>query len=295
MLRRSLFLSICGIIGLLVANANTDLAYRLPDIPDSLITPEERGDYLIEHYWDNFEVENRSSVGQQEVVEEVFADYVTLMRIASRESTVKSIERLLSRAGNDEDILLMYVGLAEHYLYSGEGDFVSEEAYIPFVKTLLNSKKVSKLKKMRYAYQYDVLTQNQPGMVVTDFEYKLPGKDKPMRVKKLKTPFVLLYVNDPDCDDCSLATLRLSVSQALLNAIREGRLTVLSVYPDGENEEWLSQVATYPREWVVASMEEGDRLFDLRVMPVVYLLDKDKKIVLKNPSLEELENYLKER
>ena len=41
-------------------------------------------------------------------------------------------------------------------------------------------------------------------------------------------------------------------------------------------------------------MENGDRYFDLRIMPVLYLLDKDKKIILRNTSLEEVEKILKE-
>lgn len=131
-------------------------------------------------------------------------------------------------------------------------------------------------------------------MELTDFEYKLPGKEKKFRVKKLKAPFVLLYINDPECDDCSLTTLRLSVSQALLKEIREGRFVILSVYPDGETDEWLGSVEKYPKEWVVASMENGDRYFDLRIMPALYLVDKDKKIILRNTSLEEVEKILKE-
>lgn len=38
----------------------------------------------------------------------------------------------------------------------------------------------------------------------------------------------------------------------------------------------------------------GDRYFDLRIMPALYLVDKDKKIILRNTSLEEVEKILKE-
>ncbi len=293
MVKRTLFLVLCGFLGMLSASADSIPTYQFPVIPDNLITPEERGSFLIEHYWDNFEVENRATLDYPDVTEQIFVDYTSIMPIAKRESTMKSIEGLLRRAGTDEDILLMYADFAERYLYSGGGTFVSEEAYLPFVKAVLGSKKVSKLNKLRYTYQYDVMTLNQPGMVVTNFEYKLPGEEKLLRIKKLKSPFVLLYINDPDCDDCSLATLRLSVSQTLLGKIKAGELTVLSLYPDGESEEWLSSLSKYPKEWTVASMEGGDQVFDLRIIPIVYLLDKDKKIVLKNPSLEELEDYLK--
>lgn len=35
----------------------------------------------------------------------------------------------------------MYADIADKYLYSGEGHLVSEEAYLPFVKAVLDSKK----------------------------------------------------------------------------------------------------------------------------------------------------------
>lgn len=289
-------LIVCSIICTFVLAKAQDTAvapYQLPDIPDSLTTPDVRSEYLIEHYWDKFDVENRAYLEAPLVVEQAFVDFTSIMRIASRESTMKAIETLLKRASSDGDILLMYADIADKYLYSGGGTFVSDEAYLPFAEAVAESKKVDELRKLRYTYQYNVLTQNQVGMKMTDFEYKLPGKDKEYRFKKLKSPYVLLYINDPECEDCSLATLRLSVSQALLQEIREGQLTILSLYPDGETEEWLAEVADYPKEWIVASMENGERCFDLRIMPALYLLDKDKKIILRNTSLEEVEQTLK--
>ena len=295
MVRRVLI--VCAFISafVLVKAQDTPVApYQLSDIPDSLTTPDARSEYLIEHYWDKFEVENRAYLKSPQVAEQAFVDFTSIMRIAPRENTMKGIDNLLKRASCDEDILLMYADMADKYLYSGQGTFVSEEAYLPFVEAVLDSKKVDKLYKLRYSSQYDVMTKNQLGMEITDFEYKLPGKDKTYRIRKLKSPFILLYINDPECEDCSLATLRLSVSQALLNEVRAGRLTILSLYPDGETEEWLAGAKEYPQEWVVASMENGDRCFDLRIMPTLYLLDKDKKIILRNASLEEVEQALKQ-
>lgn len=293
-------LKICVIVGLFMsafavaeAQESAVAPYQLPDIPDSLTTPDVRSEYLIEHYWDKFEVENRVYLEAPQVVEQAFVDFISIMRIASRESTMKSIDHLLERASTDGDILLLYADFAEKYLYSGQGTFVSEEAYLPFAQAVVDSKKVDKLRKLRFSYQCDVMTKNQLGMTITDFDYKLPGKDKRYSIKKLKSPYILLYINDPDCDDCSIATLRLSVSQVLLQAIREGRLVLLSLYPDGETEEWLSKVGDYPKEWTVASMEEGDHCFDLRIMPTLYLLDKDKKIILRNTSLEAVEQAIK--
>lgn len=296
MVKRVLIVCVLVCLCALVKAQNVTVApYQLPDIPDSLTTPDARSEYLVTHYWDDFEVENRAYLEAPLVVEQAFVDFMSIMRLTSRDCTLNSIDHLLDRASVDGDILLMYADIADKYLYSGQGTFVSEEAYLPFVEAVIDSKKVDKLRKLRYTYQYDLLTKNQLGMTMTDFEYKLPGEDKTYRFKKLKSPFILLYINDPDCDDCSITTLRLSVSQALLKEVREGRLTILSVYPDGETEEWLAGVGEYPKEWIVASMENGDRVFDLRIMPALYLLDKDKKIILRNTTLEEVEQTLNEQ
>lgn len=296
MVKRVLIVCVLVCLCALVKAQNVTVApYQLPDIPDSLTTPDARSEYLVTHYWDGFEVENRAYLEAPLVVEQAFVDFMSIMRLTSRDCTLNSIDHLLDRASVDGDILLMYADIADKYLYSGQGTFVSEEAYLPFVEAVIDSKKVDKLRKLRYTYQYDLLTKNQLGMTMTDFEYKLPGEDKTYRFKKLKSPFILLYINDPDCDDCSITTLRLSVSQALLKEVREGRLTILSVYPDGETEEWLAGVGEYPKEWIVASMENGDRVFDLRIMPALYLLDKDKKIILRNTTLEEVEQTLNEQ
>ena len=64
--------------------------YQLPDIPDSLVTPDVRSEYLIAHYWDNFDIENRAYLDAREIPEQAFVDFTSIMRIASRESTLKS-------------------------------------------------------------------------------------------------------------------------------------------------------------------------------------------------------------
>lgn len=68
--------------------------YQLPDIPDSLVTPDVRSEYLIAHYWDNFDIENRAYLDAREIPEQAFVDFTSIMRIASRESTLKSIDIL---------------------------------------------------------------------------------------------------------------------------------------------------------------------------------------------------------
>ena len=39
---------------------------------------------------------------------------------------------------------------------------------------------------------------------------------------------------------------------------------------------------------------KNDEIYDLKAIPTLYLLDKDKKVVLKDVTFNQVENYLKQ-
>ena len=85
--------------------------------------------------------------------------------------------------------------------------------------------------------------------------------------------------------------VRLDVSPGVQKMIESGKLTVVSLYPYGNKEPWITKAKGYPENWINASIKE-DTSFDLKRLPVLYLLDGSKKIILKHPKLEEVENAL---
>lgn len=73
-------------------------------------------------------------------------------------------------------------------------------------------------------------------------------------------------------------------------------LTVLSIYPDANVDEWRKALPTLPQKHWINSYDDGEhiinkRLYDLKAIPTLYLLDKDKKVVLKDVTLREIEVY----
>ncbi|MDE6436176.1 MAG: hypothetical protein K2K69_01535, partial [Muribaculaceae bacterium] len=99
---------------------------------------------------------------------------------------------------------------------------------------------------------------------------------------------VLIFVNDPDCDDCRMARVRLSADVNTRDLIDKGRLTLISLLPDEPNAEWREAAAAYPENWVVGAMEDADTLFDLRYPPVFIYLDSDHKVLAKGLDIDHL-------
>lgn len=77
--------------------------------------------------------------------------------------------------------------------------------------------------------------------------------------------------------------------------ITYGILRVLAVYLDDNREEWLYKTSQMPQGWIVGWNKQGNirskQLYDIRATPTLYLLDKQKKVILKDASLEKVIHY----
>ncbi|MBO5001762.1 MAG: DUF5106 domain-containing protein, partial [Prevotella sp.] len=95
------------------------------------------------------------------------------------------------------------------------------------------------------------------------------------------------------CAPSDLFNLR--YNSALNLRLRAGTMKVLAVYTEEDYEQWKSGAGDMPALWNVCTdrgmIKERD-LYDVRTMPVLYLLDGNKRVVLKNTSSKAVAEYL---
>lgn len=71
----------------------------------------------------------------------------------------------------------------------------------------------------------------------------------------------------------------------LTEAVAKGKVSVLAVYTEGNEEAWRKALPDMPEGWMVATdrqMVKDHALYDLKAMPSLYLLDGKKKVILKD-------------
>ncbi|MBR1410668.1 MAG: thioredoxin family protein [Prevotella sp.] len=102
----------------------------------------------------------------------------------------------------------------------------------------------------------------------------------------------LLVFYDPDCAECRQELFALRHSSVIETKINESLLQVLAIYT-GENKElWRNHRESLPKSWLVV-MAEGDiEGYDTSTLPAVYLLDADCKVMVHNPSVQQLSTLL---
>lgn len=282
---RHLVLSLGMVAVALTATAQEDTGgkyFPYPAVPDENMSLSQRCNYLAMHHWDK--CNPGSAFSDRRRMTEAFRDWTLYLPYTTIDTAVMAVERTLERFPKNT---LDLTKLAETYLYGDSGEFVLEEVYLPFVRAVVKAKKVPGAEKARYEAQLKVLESSMVGQRLPRIEARARDGSKTAIDSVVgSSASVLLFVNDPECDDCRLARSRLAADYNTGQLVEKGLLRVISAYPGEYSDEWTQETATYPKEWEVVAAGDLDQYIDLRKQPTIYFLDKDMKVLLKNAEID---------
>lgn len=268
--------------------------FEKPQVPTAIIDPAQRTDYLVRHYWDGFDFTDTVSLNNPESTEQAFSDFLDLLNRVPAGVADSVIRQMLVRAEADTAVYGHMTKLYEKYLYDPNSPFRNEERYIPILQSMVASDRLDDFQKVRPRYRLALALKNRPGMVANDFVYT-QASGKTGRLHQLSTPYVLLFFNNPGCDACREIRLLIESSTLIDGLIKDKTLILLSVYPDEDLTAWRDYAAEIPVSWLNAYDRElvisEQNLYDLKAIPTLYLLDKDKKVILKDATFSAIRDF----
>lgn len=210
---------------------------------------------------------------------------------------------MLNKAKPHATMYNHFAWLYEKYLYDPNSPFRNDELYIPVVRHLVELGELPMGKQEVYSFQLEMILKNRVGTTATNFEYTLANGEKRM-MHALQSNYLILFFTNPDCPSCEETTNGLVYSKALqgifaLNNPTSKMLTVLSIYPDASIDAWRKALPSLPQKHWVNSYDDGEviynkHLYDIKAIPTLYLLDKNKKVILKDTTLGAIEQYFME-
>jgi thioredoxin-related protein len=264
--------------------------------PVMLTTPVERADYLVMHYWDKFNFRDTMYCHVPQITEQAFADFINFFKFASYDKICQGVKKLLDNAAVDSTMYAYFCTKAEFYLYNPNSPSRDDEYYIPFLEHMTQSPVLNEDFKIRPKLILDVAYRNRVGAKANDFEYTLASGQKG-RMSDVKADYLMLMFYNPDCRECQNTKNTLKDSPVFDAAIKSGKLKVLAVYPDENIESWKNHLKEFPAAWINSYDKtlkiKNEQIYDLKAIPTLILLDKDKKVILKDISAEEIFEYLK--
>ncbi len=211
------------------------------------------------------------------------------------EPTVRrSIAQLLGEVSGDSAALGVVTGIMERYLNEPNSPVRNEDYYIVYLEELLRLPGLSDAERLRPEAELESARKNRPGNVATDFAY-IDRKGRQRTLHTTPGQRMLLIFYDPECGHCSEILAQVGESTVLDDCIAQGELAVLAVYTEGKRRLWDDTKASMPQQWTVGydtdSIVERE-LYSVPAMPVMYLLDSDKRVLLKDAFLPEIEDML---
>ena len=286
-----LYIIVC--LGLSVQVNAQNGNFPLPEVPQMLVNPTDRANYVAVHYWDGFDFKNNALIGKPEITEQGFANFISIMPYVTEKKEAFAVfaKRLAENVKMQEHLL----EVSERYLFDNFSPVYDEELFLLMVNELLEQPKLSLAQSERLRYLREIALKNRVGRAATDFVF-VQRNGKRMSLKEVKADYVLLYLNDPECSACKQIKEALENLEIISRWKNSGRMKVVSVCIEGKTTGWQNIPA--PEGWVdgcdVDRRLLEDDLYDLRNLPAIYLLDVDKKIMLKNATVQRLEQVLEQ-
>ena len=258
--------------------------FAYPMAPDTCSTLEERCNYIIAHFWDDFDISK--PVTDDQALEITFRDYVNFFRYAHRNVVMSSVRDLMNKAQSNTANLQKLGEVAERALYGPEAEYWSDEVYIAFAQPLAANKKLPKDVRDHYALQLGRINSVQVGAEL-DLEYVgTDGLKHRLNELPESKAYILLFVDDSA--DSSIGRLRLSTDVSLNALLASGEATLVCLCLNKYSAEWAAAAAGYSDNWVVGCSDELSSTLDLRSLPCCYVLDAQRAIADKSLSVEGL-------
>jgi hypothetical protein len=179
----------------------------------------------------------------------------------------------------------IFVHLFEKYINTGQAEFFTEK-----YRQFLNNRAYS-------------LMANLIGLPAADLDM-VDTANKPRPLYEVDAPFIVICFWDPTCSHCKETVPKVdSIFQAKWK--QEG-VKVYGVMVDGGREAWLQFIRDHNlKDWIhvyqtkakqdsteAAGQPGYKQLYDVYQTPILYLLDKDKRIIAKKLDYQQLDQVI---
>ncbi len=301
-------------------------AFPQVSVPAMMESPEERADYAALHYFDPFtkpedsradgRMPDGKPVGKggaaspkylcdsthvagvpSDQLEQAFATWCGLLDMVPLETAEKAAGHLFDRiaaceaADTASNIFERMNEIADKYLYDPNSPLRNEDYYRPFVEARSRSGLVSPEMRGTDAVTARNCSLNRVGTKAADFRFS-DSRGRSYTLYGIKAAKTLLFFSNPGCHACKSIIESLKAYPEMEPMIASGELAVLNIYIDEDLGEWYNYMPIYPSSWYNAYDPDyairTDRLYDVRAIPSLYLLSRDKTVLMKDAPTEKV-------
>lgn len=257
--------------------------------------------YYKNHFWDNVDLTDdrlMRSPFLQKKIERYFDD----LTVQVSDSISKAVDFVLTRAkGRDVRRYVIYK-IASTYenpkILGTDGAFVHiAEKYYIGEPTLWDTSTVRKMKERVAVLKPLLVGKTLPELYLTD----TLGRE--ILIPKIEADYTVLFIYDPECGHCRESAPKLA---KMYQALKLKNVKIIAASIDRTPAKWKKFIKEFKLEEMIHGIDihknpqtgkeeyytDFKNNFDVYATPVVYIVDKDKKIIAKRLPVEQIEDFI---
>ena len=265
----------------------------VPDVPASADSLTFKYTYYKAHYWDGIDIADPGLL-RSPLLHNKIIDYLDNVVIQQADTVIVAIDNLIAASRkNDESFRYLLITLTNKYESSKIMGFdkvfvhLVDQYYLTNQATWTDAETIAKLEERAASIRPNFIGNPAPAFTLQD----TLGRD--YRLYDIDAKYTVLYFYDPDCGHCKTATPGLYDAYADLRA---KNVEILAICTTTDSKRWHEFIADNDLGWInladLASKTHFKYYYDVRSTPTVYILDEDKKILLKKIATEDIPDII---
>lgn len=274
-------------------------SFPVLQVPSLYNDASSRQAYMAEHYFDRFLSTSQTYFCDSTVIngvkadelEEQFATFAAILGAAPIDIARKGSEALFRKveafqtADSQSNVYERFTALADRYFYDVNSPYRNEDIYLPYLQGMINSPLTPQEMVPAYTFDAQMCAKNAIGTSAADFRFvDIDGRSHTLY--GVKADYTLLFFSNPGCEACKEIIESLRTSMRVSAFIEMGVLAVVNVYIDEDLDAWKGYQDYYPNTWLngydPTYTIRQDISYNVRAIPSLYILDSDKKVILKD-------------
>ena len=287
-------------------------ALPFPDVqlPSMISGQQEALEYMAVNYWNGMTDPSRRNYPSDSLlvsgvrrgdVEQKFADWTSIMEYAGNGIWSKAVGNLYDRAlacerkDTASQVFETFVDLFQKYYYNPNSPMRNEDVYYHFVSRYASYEGLTDVEKAKYEREARLCALNRIGTRASDFRFA-DRRGNITNLYDIKAELTLLFFSNPGCEACMNIINVLREDPVISSMVASGRLAVANIYIDEDIQAWRSYMPVYPEEWYNGfdpdMILRSNEIYAIRAIPSLYLLDSEKRVIMKDAPEERLFRYL---
>ena len=252
--------------------------------------------YYTTHLFDNYPFEDPRMAATPLAAPRI-RQYAAEIYYLQPDAAAKLADELLTKARVNPVTYHCFFDNLEAILGTLKSPYFTEEIYITMLRNALSYEKIEKKRVNYYQQLLDLHSKNLPGTKIPDFQVLWSDSSK-SSIYDIESEYILLYFQNPDCPTCTEVRGKLAVNEDVNRAIESGKLKVVTIYFEDDRALWDRYLRNnanpkYLHGWDYKNEINSKNLFDLRIIPYMFLLDKDKVVLKKDMMYNEVSDILR--